>query len=307
MSETPDPAPNMPSPHMPTWKIWLLAARPATLPAAIVPVCVGTAAGLFSAPFALFPFLAAFVAAVLIQIGTNLANDVFDFEKGADTAERLGPPRVTQMGLATPEQVRFGMLLSFGLAALIGLYLTTIGGWPILVIGVLCIVAGVAYTGGPWPLGYHGLGDVTVFLFFGCVAVMGSAYLQTGEWGAVPLAASLPIGCTVTAILVVNNLRDIETDRQAGKKTLAVRMGDRLTRLQYSALMLLPYVFVTVFVAFSLFPWTCLLPWLTLPLAWLRVQTVHSGAARQELNTILKGTAQLHLFFGSALTVGMLL
>lgn len=304
MSATSEPTQNTPSPRMPTWKIWLLAARPATLPAAIVPVCVGTAA--VSAPFALFPFVGAFVAAVLIQVGTNFANDVFDFEKGADTAERLGPPRVTQMGLVSPQHVRLGMLLSFGLAALTGLYLVTIGGWPILLIGVLCIVAGIAYTGGPWPLGYHGLGDVMVFLFFGFVAVMGSAYLQTGEWEAAPLAASLPVGCTVTAILVVNNLRDIETDRQAGKKTLAVRLGDRLTRLQYGFLMLLPYVFVTVFVACGLFPWAGLLPWLTLPLAWSHVQTVHGGAAKQELNAILKGTAQLHLFFGLSFTIGLL-
>ncbi len=299
-------SPPNPPPAMPTSKVWLLAARPATLPAAIVPVCVGTAAGVHDASFAALPFLAALLAAVLIQIGTNLANDVFDFEKGADTTERLGPPRVTQMGLASPQQVRLAMWLSFGLAAVMGLYLIALGGWPILVIGGLCIAAGIAYTGGPWPLGYHGLGDITVFVFFGLVAVMGSAYLQTGQWNSIPFAAALPVGCTVTAILVVNNLRDIATDRRAGKKTLAVRLGDQKTRLQYALLMLLPYGLVAGFASFGPFPSTCWLAWLTLPLAWSHVRTVQAGAANQELNVMLKGTAQLHLFFGLGLTLGLL-
>jgi len=284
-----------------------MAARPATLPASIVPVLVGTAAGLHDGSFILLPCIGALVAAVLIQIGTNLANDLFDFEKGADTTQRLGPPRVTQTGLAAPQQVRLAMTLSFGTAAAIGLYLITVGGWPILVIGVFSIAAGIAYTGGPWPLGYHGLGDLFVFVFFGLVAVIGSAYLQTSTISLTSLAAALPVGCTVTAILVVNNLRDIETDRRAGKRTLAVRIGAPLTRAQYALLLLAPYVLVTGFVLRSVFPQACWLPWLTLPLVLSLVRAVLGGAEGRSLNAILKGTAQLHLFFGILLAGGLLL
>jgi 1,4-dihydroxy-2-naphthoate octaprenyltransferase len=247
------------------------------------------------------------IAAVLIQVGANLANDLFDFEKGADTSQRLGPPRVTQSGLASPRQVRLAMILSFSAAALFGLYLISVGGWPILVVGVLCIAAGIAYTGGPWPLGYHGLGDLFVFLFFGLVAVIGSAYLQTGILNPTAFAAALPVGCTVTAILVVNNLRDIETDRLANKRTLAVRLGAPLTRAQYTLLLLLPYVLVTGFVVRGVFPQACWLTWITLPLAVSLLRTVVRGTEGRALNAVLKGTGQLHLFFGSALAGGLLL
>lgn len=284
-----------------------MAARPATLPASIAPVLVGTAAGVHEGAFSLLPFFSALIAAVLIQIGANLANDLFDFEKGADTSERLGPPRVTQQGLASPQQVRLAMILSFSAAMAIGLYLIAIGGWPILVIGVLCIAAGIAYTGGPWPLGYHGLGDLFVFLFFGLVAVIGSTYLQTGTLSLTAFAAALPVGCTVTAILVVNNLRDIETDRQAGKSTLAVRLGAPFTRAQYALLLLLPYVLVTGFVVGGVFPQTCWLVWLTLPLAVSLIRTVLGGTEGRALNAVLKGTGQLHLFFGIALAGALLL
>lgn len=296
------------NPTAPTgWRVWLMAARPATLPASIAPVLVGTAAGVHDGVFILLPFFSALVAAVLIQIGANLANDLFDFEKGADTSQRLGPPRVTQSGLASPWQVRLAMIISFGAAALIGLYLISVGGWPILVVGVLCIAAGIAYTGGPWPLGYHGLGDLFVFLFFGLVAVIGSAYLQTGILSPTAFAAALPVGCTVTAILVVNNLRDIETDRHANKRTLAVRLGAPLTRAQYTLLLLLPYVLVTGFVVRGVFPQACWLAWITLPLAVSLLRTVLRGTEGQALNAVLKGTGQLHLFFGSALAGGLLL
>ena len=289
------------------WRVWLMAARPATLPASIAPVLVGTAAGVHDGSFILLPFVSALIAAVLIQIGANLANDLFDFEKGADTSERLGPPRVTQQGLASPRQVRLAMILSFSVAVMIGLYLITIGGWPILVIGVLCIAAGLAYTGGPWPLGYHGLGDLFVFLFFGLVAVIGSAYLQTGTLSPTAFAAAIPIGCTVTAILVVNNLRDIETDRRAGKRTLAVRLGAPLTRAQYALLLVLPYVLVAGFAVWGVFPHASWLAWLTLPLAVSLIRTVLRGTEGRALNDVLKGTGQLHLFFGIALAGGLLL
>jgi 1,4-dihydroxy-2-naphthoate octaprenyltransferase len=218
------------------WRVWLLAARPATLPAAVVPVLVGTAAavGGGAAPRP-GPFVGALAAAVLIQVGTNLANDYFDYRKGADTIARLGPTRVTQSGLVAPSTVRAATALTFGLAALIGLYLVWVGGWPILVVGLLSILSGIAYTGGPWPLGYHGLGDLFVFVFFGVVAVTGSAYLQTGQLEPFALLASVPVGMLVTAILVVNNLRDVETDRAAGKRTLADRRRGGSTPCSCSA------------------------------------------------------------------------
>jgi 1,4-dihydroxy-2-naphthoate octaprenyltransferase len=170
-------------------------------------VVVGSAAALATGSFRWGPFIAALVAALLIQIGTNLANDYFDFRKGADTEERLGPTRVTQAGLLAPETVRNGMIATFGAAALIGVYLIVVGGWPILVIGVLSIAAGVLYTGGPWPLGYHGLGDLFTFIFFGIIAVTATAYLHAGTVPPLALAASAPVAMLVTAIIVVNNLR----------------------------------------------------------------------------------------------------
>ncbi|MCS6926782.1 MAG: 1,4-dihydroxy-2-naphthoate polyprenyltransferase [Candidatus Binatia bacterium] len=300
-------APPVPSVPAGSWQVWVMAARPATLPASVAPVLVGTAVGLYEGAFSLVSFLAVLTAAVLIQIGTNLANDLFDFEQGADTAQRVGPPRVTQSGLASPRQVRSAMIASFALAGVIGLYLVAVGGWPILLIGLCSIAAGITYTGGPWPFGYHGLGDVAVFVFFGLVAVMGSAYVQTGSFSGVALAAALPVGCTVTAILVVNNLRDVETDRQAGKYTLAVRLGPALTRLQYILLLLLPYGLVAVFVMGNVLPRGCWLAWVTVPVALSLVRRVGCGAAGRALNPVLKRTAQLHLLFGLLLAGGFLL
>jgi 1,4-dihydroxy-2-naphthoate octaprenyltransferase len=287
-------------------RAWLLAARPATLPAAITPVLVGTAAGVAEAPFRAAPFLAALLASILIQIGTNLANDYFDFKKGADTVERLGPVRVTQSGLIAPERVRLATILTFALAALVGLYLVAVGGWPILVIGLFSIASGVLYTGGPWPLGYHGLGEVFVFIFFGLVAVAGSAFLQTGAFSQAALVAGAAVGCLVTAIIVVNNLRDIDTDRQAGKRTLAVRLGPRATRIEYLALLGLAYLV-------PLLQWLLggrsawlLLPLLTLPLAARLAGQVWQQAGRP-LNAALKGTGQLHLLYGLLYALGHLL
>lgn len=277
-------------------RAWLLASRPATLPAAITPVLVGTTVGLSEAGFRPTPFLAALLAAILIQIGTNLANDYFDFHKGADTAERLGPVRVTQSGLIAPERVRAATILTFGLAALAGLYLVLLGGWPILLIGLFSIASGVLYTGGPWPLGYHGLGELFVFVFFGLVAVVGSAYLQSDAWSVAALVAALPIGCIVTAIIVVNNLRDLETDRHAGKRTLAVRLGARATRLEYLALLGLAFVIPLLQALLGQPVWR-LLPLLTLPLALRLARFVWRESGRP-LNAALKGTGQLHLLFG---------
>jgi 1,4-dihydroxy-2-naphthoate octaprenyltransferase len=276
------------------FRIWLLAARPATLPAAVVPVIVGTAA---ARQLNLAPFLAALLASLLIQIGTNLANDVFDFRRGADTPDRLGPPRVTQTGLATPGQVLTATYLTFGLAALIGIYLIVLGGWPILLIGVLSILAGLLYTGGPWPYAYHALGDVLCFIFFGLLAVIGSAYLQTLILTPLAVWAAIPTGGLVTAILVVNNLRDIGTDTQTSKHTLAVYLGERGTRLEYTLLLGVAYVVPPLLWLLGPLNVWVLLPWLSVPLAIWLLRYVWRTTGRP-LNKALKRTGQLHLVFG---------
>ncbi|MEK7693275.1 MAG: 1,4-dihydroxy-2-naphthoate polyprenyltransferase [Chloroflexota bacterium] len=285
-------------------KAWMLAARPATLSAAAVPVLVGTGAAIHAGDFNPFVLLAALLAALLIQIGTNFANDVFDFERGADTDERLGPPRVTQSGLLSPRDVRLGMVAMFGAAALLGLYLAWIGGWPIIAIGTASIIAGVAYTGGPWPFGYHGLGDVFVFCFFGLIAVCGTYYLHTGEVSGLSVAAASGVGFLITAILVVNNLRDRATDARTGKRTLAVRLGDRATRWQFAVLLGGAYA-VVVAMAFASSLWL-LLPLLSLPLAVRVAAPVMRGSEGRALNLTLKGTARLTLVYGLLLAVAFL-
>jgi 1,4-dihydroxy-2-naphthoate octaprenyltransferase len=305
-----------PSPAPTPLRAWLLASRPATLPAAAVPVLVGAAAAIHEgAAFRSMVFAATLAAALLIQVGTNYANDYSDFQRGADREGRLGPTRVTQSGLIRHESVRRGIVVAFGAAALLGVWLAWIGGWPIVLIGVLSILCGLAYTGGPWPFGYHGLGDLFVFVFFGVVAVTGAAYLQSGRWSGLALAASVPIGLLVTNILVVNNLRDLPTDRAAGKHTLAVRIGERATRLQYALCTALAYLALAVAVAMYEAPalsaaipatrlWL-LLPWLTLPLGVALVRRVLGGLAGRELNPMLERTGQLLLAFGVLLAIGL--
>ena len=293
------------SPHAVPWAHWLTAARPATLPAAVAPVLVGAAAAA-DERFRLLVFVATLAAAALIQIGTNFANDLFDFERGADTADRLGPPRVTQSGLIAPERVRAGTVIAFGAAAAIGLYLAYVGGWPILAIGALSIVAGVAYTGGPWPLGYHGLGDLAVFIFFGLTAVIGTYYLQVETISTTVVLAAVPVGFLVTAILVVNNLRDIETDGRAGKRTLAVRLGERGTRAQYALLVLGAFAWTPLLLLADGGAWVWL-SWLALPGALALSRSVLLGAIGRDLNPVLKWTAQLHFAFGALLALGLLL
>lgn len=289
-----------------TLRIWIMAARPPTLPAAIVPVLVGTAVAVAMGSFRLLPFLAALIASTLIQIGTNFANDYFDFHKGADTAERIGPVRVTQSGLLRPETVRNGMIVTFGLAALFGLYLVIVGGWPILLIGLLSIAAGVLYTGGPWPLGYNGLGDIFVFVFFGLIAVCGTVYVQAGAVPPLAWLASLPVAALVTNILVVNNLRDVHTDRAAGKRTLAVIFGPSFARAEYVALLIGAYLLLPVIWLIGGVSAWALLPLLTLPLAarLLGIVLREDGPA---LNRALKGSGQLELAFGVLLALGLLL
>jgi 1,4-dihydroxy-2-naphthoate octaprenyltransferase len=285
---------------------WLLAARPKTLPAAASPVIVGTAVAINENVFRPGPALAALLAALLIQIGANFANDVFDFKRGADAVDRLGPLRVTQAGLLTPTQVLAGMLLTFGLAAALGVYLIAVSGWPILAIGLLSIASGIAYTGGPFPLGYHGLGDLFVFLFFGLAAVSGSYYVQAETVSAAAVWAAIPLGALTTNILVVNNLRDIHTDRAVGKRTLAVRLGVRGTRIEYLLLLGLAYLSPIL-----MWLWGVTTPWVLA--SWLSVAWVPSPlrlVLREEgriLNRGLAETARHELMYGLFLSLGLVI
>ncbi len=288
-------------------RAWFAAARPATLPAAVVPVLVGTAAATRDGFFRLGPFLAALGASVLIQIGTNLANDYFDHQKGADTAERLGPIRLIQNAVATPQQVLLATVLCFGASALIGLYLVSVGGWPILIIGILSILSGLAYTGGPYPLGYNGLGDLFVFVFFGLVAVAGTYYLHAGSVDVLAWWAAIPVGLLVTNILVVNNVRDINTDRAVGKRTLATRIGRRATRVQYVLFFVIAYLVPPLLWFAGLLSAWVLLPWLSLPLAVRAVRGVLVHEDGPTLNKMLRTTGRLHMLFGVLFAVSLLL
>jgi 1,4-dihydroxy-2-naphthoate octaprenyltransferase len=284
-------------------RIWLLAARVSTLSAAVVPVLVGSAA--VHQYFEPVRFVVALLASLLIQLGTNLANDYFDFRSGADAEGRLGPPRTVQSGLLSPSAVALAAAVSFGLAALLGLYLVAVGGWPILAIGLASIAAAVLYTGGPWPLGYHGLGDLCTFLFFGVFAVLGMEYVYTHEFTTTGLVVSIPVAALVTAILVVNNLRDIDSDRKVGKYTLAAIIGRRATRAEYVLLLAAAYTTpLALRLAGHMSNWFWL-PWLSLPLAVPLTRLMLLGEGRA-LNPALKGTSRLHLVFGILFAVALL-
>lgn len=284
---------------------WLLAARPKTLPAALAPVLVGTALAFHDNAFALLPALAALMGALLLQIGSNFANDYFDFFKGADTHERLGPLRVTASGLISPGQLRWGMVAVFGLAALDGLYLIQVGGWPILAVGVASILAALLYTGGPFPFGYYGLGDLFVFIFFGLVAVCGTYYVQALSLTWPVIVAAVPPGLLITAILVVNNLRDIETDAKASKRTLAVMLGRPGTRLEYRLLLVLAYSLpLALWLGYG-YSLLVLLPWLTMPLALRLLREILVKVDGPTLNAALAGTARLSLLFSLLLAAGL--
>lgn len=283
---------------------YLLAARPKTLTAAAVPVLVGSACAHAVGGFSAGPALAALLGSGFVQIGTNFANDVFDYEKGADTAERLGPTRATQAGLLTPRQVKAGMILCFALATLCGVYLTAVAGWTVVAIGVLSILSGIAYTGGPYPLGYNGLGDVFVFLFFGLVAVAGTAFVQLGRVPALSLWAALPVGALATNILVVNNLRDRETDVKAGKRTLAVRFGRGAALAEYALMLGCAYAVPVGLWATGMGGVKVLLPLLSLPLGGVLLMRVAQRAGR-ELNPLLGASAGLLLAYGALFAVGL--
>jgi len=298
-------APTVEAPR-PTLKTWLMAARPKTLTAALVPVMVGTALAFGLGVGRWLPAVAALVGAMLIQIGTNLTNDYYDFKKGADTEERLGPKRVTQSGLIAPGTVLASALLCFGLAVVVGIYLVVVGGWPIVAIGLASVLAGYAYTGGPFPLAYNGLGDVFVFVFFGLVAVPGTFYVQALTVGPAAWWAAIPVGAVGTAILVVNNLRDETTDTKANKRTLVVRFGSTAGKAEYVALLVAAYATPVVMWGLGLAsPWV-LLALLSAPVAVPPLKLV-MGAKGAELNPALGGTAKLQLVFGVLFSVGLFL
>jgi 1,4-dihydroxy-2-naphthoate octaprenyltransferase len=283
---------------------WLLASRPKTLSAAAVPVLVGTACAAARGTVRWAPALAALLGALLLQIGANFANDVFDYEKGADTAERLGPTRAVQAGLLSPKSMRLGMLLVFALALALGLYLTAVAGPAILIIGCASILSAIAYTGGPYPLGYHGLGDVFVFVFFGLVAVCGTAFVELGRVPLLAVFCAVPVGALATAILVVNNLRDRQTDQGAGKRTLAVRFGRDFALAQYRALIAVSYLVpLGLALSRSVGP-EVLLPIASLPLALKTERAVRSQEGRA-LNPLLAATAKLLLIFGLLFALGL--
>jgi 1,4-dihydroxy-2-naphthoate octaprenyltransferase len=255
----------------------------------------------------LVAFAAALGGAIGLQIGTNLANDYFDWRKGADNADRLGPRRVTQSGLIAPGKVLGAAWISFAFAAACGVVLIAIAGWPIAVLGLVSIAAGMLYTGGPRPYGYVGLGDLVCFLFFGVAAVSGSYFVQTGTISAPVLAASIPVGLTVTAILVVNNIRDIDTDRAAGKRTLAVIIGRRAARFQYGAFLLGALAAPPLFGAAGVLPLTGSLALFSAPLVPPLVRSVWTRVDGPSLNAALRGTARLHLVFGALFAIGIFL
>ncbi len=290
-----------------------MAARLRTLPAAVAPVLVGTSIAVTRGVFRPGAFIAALLGAILIQVGTNLSNDYSDARRGADTEERLGPMRVTAGGLVPPKTVLLWTYLTFGAAALCGVYLVVVAGWELLVLGVLSILAGVLYTGGPRPYGYEGLGEVFVFLFFGIVAVAGSAFAQLESWPWESFALAVPVGLLVTAILVVNNIRDMDTDRRAGKRTLAVRLGRERARFEYAALLavgflvLLPIAAIEIADSDSASALWWLLPWLTAPLAVKLVGVVRTRVDGPTLNGALARTAGLQLVFCVLLTAGILI
>jgi 1,4-dihydroxy-2-naphthoate polyprenyltransferase len=285
---------------------WLLAIRPKTLPAAASPVILASTLAFIDGMFDLLPSLAALLGALFLQIGSNLANDLYDFRRGADAGERLGPTRVTQAGILTPGQVRRGMIIVFGITVIIGVYLIWHAGWPILVIGIAAILSAIAYTGGPFPLGYHGLGDVFVFVFFGLAATAGTYFVQAGTVSLLAWCMGACMGLLIVAILVVNNLRDIESDRVAGKRTLAVRMGVKATRLEYLLCIVGAYLIPLTLWLLGALPLAGLFVYLSIPLAWRCLRSMYSQSGR-ELNRTLAATGLLSLVYALTFSLGLFL
>lgn len=287
--------------------IWLRAARPQTLAASIVPVMVGASLAWNHNLFRTDTTLVALVCALLIQIGTNFANDYYDFIKGADTNERIGFERATALGLVSPPEMLTATILTMSLAFLTGLYLVWIGGWIILVIGILSLLFGILYTGGPFPLGYNGLGDLFVFIFFGIIAVTGTYFVNALEWESLSFLAAIPVGALCVNILVVNNLRDIHQDKISGKKTLGVLFGEKTLKMEYLTLLFLAFTVPVIFYHFYSFKIWIMLPFLSLPLGWNLIKNVWYHEDKRELNKTLEQTAQFMILFGLLFSIGIIL
>jgi len=287
--------------------IWISAARPKTLFAAAAPVIIGTAMACGDHGFHLFAALAAFMGAILIQIGTNFANDYSDFKSGADDHTRLGPTRATAAGLVTPAQMKAATVIAFGLALLIGIYLVARGGWPIVIIGLSSILWGVLYTAGPYPLGYNGLGDLFVLIYFGPVAVGGTYYVQTLDMTPAVLIAGLSPGLFSVAILTVNNLRDIESDRRTGKKTLPVRFGRSFARLEYVVSITIAALLPILLHFLTGGPVIAIGAALVLPAAIPAFRTVYRSEDGPALNNLLATTGKLLLLYSLLFSIGWLI
>ena len=293
--------------NTPKWRLWLHAARPKTLAAGVIPVCVGLAIATLSVRLNISVALATLVCTICLQVTTNLANDYYDFLSGVDDDDRLGPLRLTQAGLLRPEAVRTAMFLALVAAIALGFYLVAVGGVPILAIGLVSALTAVAYSrsfGPVPPLASIGLGDALAFIFFGLVAVTGTVYLQTREFSSPALLGALPVACLATALIVVNNLRDMASDHRAGKRTVAVRIGERATRMEYCLLLAGAYVFALVFAA--RFSPAAALVLLSLPLAFREARAFMSRDGKA-LNESLGGTARLETIFGLLFVVGIVL
>ena len=290
----------------PPWKIWLGATRPRTLPAAVAPVVVGSALAWRDGHFIAAAALLCLLFAVLVQIGTNFANDYYDFVQGADTAARVGPRRAVAAGLIAPATMKRAMWAVFVVAFVSGLSLIAWGGPWLLAVGVASIVCGIAYTGGPWPLGYHGLGDVFVFIFFGLVAVGATYFVQAGRVTTDALLAALPIGLLAANILVVNNYRDVDTDAVAGKRTLVVRFGRGFARAQFNVSLLLAFAVPVALGVRDRRAWI-LLPLLLAPLAWHHARRLRDSKTPSELIALLGDTGKLLALYALLFSAGLVL
>jgi len=291
---------------MTKWKIWLSAARPQTLPAAFIPVLLGVSLAWFHGSVHLPASLTALFCAMAIQIGTNFANDYFDYIKGADSEDRIGFRRATSSGLIKPEVMLIATKYTMIVAFIAGLYLVWIGGWIILLIGILSLIFGILYTGGPFPLGYNGLGDIFVFIFFGFVAVMGTYYINTLQWSVTAFWLSVPAGALCVNILVVNNLRDIDQDKVSGKRTLGVIFGETALKIEYFVMILIAYSVTPVLYIHYNFNEAIFFPLLGIPFALILVRSVWIISEKYLLNMLLERTAQFMILFGVLLSIGVI-
>jgi len=284
---------------------FILASRSKTLLAAVVPVLIGTSLAIYYDKHNIPAAIIALICSVLIQIGTNYVNDLYDYLKGTDTADRIGPQRALASGLLSVRDMKIGIVFIFGLAFVLGLYLVTLGGWWILAVGIVSILAGVAYTAGPYPLAYNGLGDIFVLIFFGFVATIGTFYVQALEINEFSILASIPVGALITNILVVNNYRDIEEDKRANKLTLAVKLGPRFARAQYIFLLIISYLSLIFIYGYLKTNIAIFLPFLSLPIA-VKLSKMLFDLKGDQLNNTLEMTAKFSLVFCVLFAIGII-